>query len=77
MRERCAVRAARSLTRLPGEVLGERVASSKLDMPDAKALNAKLIKRQYFGEAFSHEHECVQGVLTRPPGRMPSRLEPF
>jgi hypothetical protein len=34
-----------------GQVLGDRVASSKLDMNDARALNAKLIKRQYFGAA--------------------------
>jgi hypothetical protein len=32
-----------------GEQAGTRVASSKLDMADAKAYHAKLLQRQYFG----------------------------
>ena len=32
-----------------GQEAGTRVASSKLDMPEAKAYHAKLLKRQYFG----------------------------
>jgi len=32
-----------------GEAHGERVASSKLDMNDAKAYHSKLLKRQFFG----------------------------
>jgi hypothetical protein len=35
--------------RCAGEVLGDRVASSKIDMNEARSLNASLIKRQYFG----------------------------
>jgi hypothetical protein len=61
--------------RCAGEVLGDRVASSKLPMPEARALNAKLIKRQYFGMLF--RLLFLYRLSARLAGRMPSRLEPF
>ena len=45
-----------------GQVLGDRVASSKLDMNDARALNAKLIKRQYFGAARDGRSALLRGL---------------